>query len=298
MDIFQGMEIFARVVETGSFTRAAAALKLSKSRVSEAVRELETRLGTRLLDRTTRALAPTEAGRAFYARALRALEEAHAAHAEVQGFQSEPAGHLRVGAPESFADLRIVPALAGFYARYPKISIELVEEPEYVSLVEEGLDLAIRIAPEPAPNLVVRQIGASRVIVVAAPEYLKRAGAPKTPGAIAGHDLIAFGLHRWRAEWSFARGARRIAVAVAPRLIASSGATMRAAALAGLGLAALPDWMVERELRAGRLAPVLADWKCAESGIYAVYPTNRLTSPKAKLFVDHLAKWLKAKPAA
>jgi len=293
MELFQGMEIFVAVAETGSFTRAAEKLRLSKSTVSETVRELETRLGVRLLERTTRKVTPTEAGHLFLARAARAVEEAAAARAEVEALRSEPSGPLRIGAPDTFSDLAIVPALKSFFALYPKIQIELVESPRYVSLVEEGLDLAIRIAPEPAPNLVVRRIGTSQVVVVASPAYLKAAGRPKHPHDIAGHRIIAFGHQRWASEWPLQKGDESIAVPITPSFTTSTGAAMRAAAVEGLGLTALPSWMVTKELGEKKLVMVFDDWKGPERGIYAVYPTNRLTTPKAKLFVDHFARAMK-----
>jgi DNA-binding transcriptional LysR family regulator len=292
MPLFDDFEIFARVAELGNFSRAAEALNLSRSRVSEAVRALETRVGARLFERTTRQVAPTEAGRAFYARVRRAIDEAQAGYDELAARVDEPAGRLRIGAVDDFADRYLVPPLASFLVAYPRLSIELQEDVRQADLVAAGLDLAIRIAVDPDPGLIVRRLGDSRVIVVAAPTYLAAAGAPGHPNDVVRHRLVGFAPVFWGREWRFRGPEGAMTVPVAPALLTHATASLRQAALEGFGLAALPDWAVARELAEGRLVRVLADWATPEAGIYAVYPSNRLIAVRVRACVDHLARHL------
>ncbi|MFZ5782521.1 MAG: LysR substrate-binding domain-containing protein [Pseudomonadota bacterium] len=289
MDSFSGIEAFAAVVERGSFTAAAAALQTAKSSVSETVRALEDRLGVRLLERTTRRVRPTEAGEAFYRHCRRLIEDAAAARREAQAAARVPAGRLRVGAPDGFAERYIVPGLGAFLSDYPTIEIDLVQSAGAADLVEQGLDLAIRIVERPEPRLVVRRIASSRVVIVASPGYLATAGTPAKPHDILRHQLIGFTPLPWRDSWRLGRET----VAVRPRILTNNSESLRAAALAGLGLAALPEWLVADALVAGQLVRVLAGHDTPSGGIYAVYPTNRLLASRVRLFVDHIARDLR-----
>ncbi|WP_422000509.1 LysR substrate-binding domain-containing protein [Reyranella sp.] len=291
MDSFAGIEAFAAVVERGSFTAAAAALQTAKSSVSETVRGLEERLGVRLLERTTRRVRPTEAGTAFYRHCRRLLDDLAGARREAESTRRQPAGRLRVGAPDGFADRYIVPGLGGFLAAYPTLEIELVEAAAAADLVEQGLDLAIRVVERPEPKLVVRRIASSTVIIVATPGYLAAAGTPETPRDILRHPLVGFAPLAWRDTWRIGTET----IAVKPRLLINTSASLRAAALAGLGLVAVPDWLVADALVAGQLTRVLADQAMPRGGIYAVYPTNRLLASRVRLFVDHIARDLRAR---
>jgi DNA-binding transcriptional LysR family regulator len=284
-----GIEAFVAVVERGSFTAAARTLQTAKSSVSETVRALEERMGARLLARTTRSVAPTDAGRAFYATCRRLLDELAAARSEAQARHRSPAGTLRVAAPDGFAPRFIVPGLPAFRATHPGIGIELLEGAGAARLVDERLDLAIRIVARPDPSLVVRRIATSRVVVVGAPSYLAAAGTPSKPRDIVRHHLIGFSPLEWRDTWRLGREA----VKVTPRLLTNSGESLRAAALAGLGLAAVPEWLVADAIVAGRLATVLDAHPAATAGIYALYPTNRLLTPRVRAFVGHLARDLR-----
>lgn len=291
MDSFAGMEAFAAVVERGSFTAAAAALQTAKSSVSETVRALEERMGVRLLERTTRKVRPTEAGTAFYRQCRRLLDGAAAARVEAQATQRAPAGRLRVASPDAFAQRYIVPGLPAFFAAFPTIEIELVEGSAALKLVEEGIDLAIRIVERPEPSLVVRRIATSRVIVVAAPAYLAQHGTPARPRDIVGHRLVGFAPLAWRDNWRLGKES----VEVAPHLLTNNGESLRAAALAGLGLVPVPEWLVADALVAGQLTRVLEAYEAPPGGIYAVYPSNRLLAPKIRVFVDHLVRDLRAR---
>lgn len=295
MGSFDGLETFARVVESGSFTGAATRLQTAKSSVSDGVRALEERLGVRLLERTTRSVRPTEAGRLLYARCQRLLEEAAAARAEARTLQVTPSGLMRVAAPESFGERYILPGVGGFLARFPSVRIELVSEARHTRLVEEEFDLAIRIVETPEPTLVVRRIGVSKIIIVAAPTYLAGRGAPAEPKDLAHHACVGTAPPLpWHAEWRVGGEG----VSVRPSLVVNSGEGLRAAAIAGLGLAPMPDWLAADALASGQLARVLTPFETRTSGIYAVYPTNRLITPIIREFVEHLVADLRARGVA
>ncbi|WP_295145578.1 LysR family transcriptional regulator [uncultured Reyranella sp.] len=291
MEAFAGIEAFARVVETGSFTAAAQALHSAKSSVSETVRTLEERMGVRLLDRTTRRVRPTEAGAAFYRHCRRLLDDLAQARSEAQATHKEPAGRLRIAAPDGFAERYIVPGLPAFLAAYPTIEIELIAGSEAQRLVDEGIDLAIRIAEKPEPSLVVRRIATSRVVIVATPGYLAQHGTPRKPRDIVGHRLIGFAPLAWRDTWRIGTET----IAVQPRLLVNNSESLRAAALSGLGLAAIPEWLIADALAAGLVSRVLPSEETPLGGIYAVYPTNRLLTPKIRAFVDHTVRDLRSR---
>jgi DNA-binding transcriptional LysR family regulator len=297
MDPLNGMTTFARVVEAGGFSRAADQLGLTKSSVSEAVRRLEDRLGVRLLERTTRRVTPTEAGQAFYARARRALDEALAADAEVRALNTEPVGRLRIAVPQMFFRLHVAPILPALIEANPGLRLEVLEGAGFVDLLEAGVDVAIRVTPAPADNLVVRRLGGQRVIIVGAPAYLAAHGTPAAPPDVAQHRTIGFSPLHWSREWRFEGPAGTLSVPVQPVVLADQGESLRAAALAGAGLTAIPNWMVADDLADGRLVEVLRAWRTAEQPIYAVYPSNRLMARKVRLFVDQLAQRLRRLPA-
>lgn len=295
MDLLDVMRVFVRVVDEASFTRAAAALRLSRSSASEKVRELEEMLGVRLLQRTTRRVGVTEAGRAFYARSKRTIEEADAARREAQALSRDPAGRLRVGAPEMFARLFLVPALAAFLRRHPSLSVELIESARPANLVGEELDLSIRIAGSLEPAVIARRMASSRVTICAAPAYLAERGAPRGPEDITRHACLGFSPLEWGRLWTLSRNGETRRIDVVPRLLCDTGESLLTGARAGLGLAPLPSWAVGDDIATGRLVPVLADWTTPERGIYAVFPSNRQVPAKVRAFVIHIARELKAR---
>lgn len=290
---FDEIEIFATVVEAGTITAAADRLRLSKSRVSEAVIGLEARLGARLLDRTTRRISPTEAGRIFYERCRRALDEAQAGVAEVMARQDTPVGHLRIGAPEGFADRYVIPALASFLEANPQITVEVVEDVHMTGLVENRLDLSIRVVRDPDSAMIVRRLGASPVIACASPRFLEHHGLPERAEDVPRFPVIGFSPLFWTREWRVQRGKDVLTVPVSPVISVNSTAALRSALLADIGMSALPIWAVADEIATGRLVRVLPGETLPESGIYAVYPSNRLITTKVRRFVDHLASVLR-----
>jgi DNA-binding transcriptional LysR family regulator len=295
---FDGMTMFTRVVEAGSFSRAAADLGIAKSSISQAVRRLEARLGIRLLNRTTRRVVPTEAGHRYYAHARKALDEADAAAAEAAALQAAPVGTLRIASPEVFTRMHIVPLLPDFVKACPGLQLDFVEGVPLVDLLEARVDLAIRVSRDTADTLIVRRLATSHVVVVASPDYLAGHRAPERPEDVAEHRTIGFSPLCWGHEWRFERDGEAVSVPIQPILRTDAAETLRSAALCGVGLTALPDWMVAKEIAAGELVQLLPSWKTAESGIYTVYPSNRLMAAKVKAFADFVAVRIRRLAAA
>ncbi len=290
MDPLDGIAAFARVVDSGSFSAAARRLKISKSAVSAHVQRLEERLGTRLLNRTTRRLSMTEAGAAYYRHCARILAEAEAAEQAASALQREPRGTLRISAPDSFGPMHVAPAVPAFLRRYPDLAIDITLSPKHVNLVDEGLDLAIRIGVLEDSPLVVRKLAPSRLILCAAPAYLEEHGIPRAPDELAKHNCLCNAILPWGDEWHLADKRREVRVPVAGSFRSNSAEMLRAAALDGSGIALLPTWAIAEPLRSGALRRVLEPWEPPASTIYAVYPGNRLMSMKVRAFVDHLAR--------
>jgi DNA-binding transcriptional LysR family regulator len=281
------MELFARVVETGSFSAAARDLKLGQPAVSKTIAGLEDRLGVRLLVRSTRRLSPTEAGMAFYERALRAIAEANEAEAAAQGAGAGLQGRLRVSAPVTFARLHIVPKLGAFLDAHPKLRLELVMEDRITDLVAENIDAALRLGALTDSALKARKLGQADRLVVASPAYLARRGIPNTPADLLKHDGIIYGQSSGGQEWLFRRGSSETSVHIQTRLTLSAAEGVREAVLAGQGFAISSRWMFAPELESGEVVPVLQEWSLPPMDLWVIYPSGRLTSTKARAFV----KW-------
>jgi DNA-binding transcriptional LysR family regulator len=290
MDPLDGFAAFARVVDSGSFSGAARRLKISKSAVSAHVQRLEERLGVRLLNRTTRRLSVTEAGAAFYRHCARIVAEAEAAEQVASTLQREPRGTLRMSAPDSFGWMHVAPALPAFLKRYPELAVDITLSPAHVNLVDEGLDLAIRIGVLQDSPLVVRRLAPSRLVVCAAPAYLKESGTPHEPDELAKHNCLCTNLLPWGDEWRLVSKRAEVRVPVSGSFRSNNAEMLRAAAIDGAGIALLPSWAVSEPLRTGALRRLLKAWEPPASTIYAVYPDNRLMSMKVRAFVDHLVR--------
>ncbi|MGE0747540.1 MAG: LysR family transcriptional regulator [Rhodospirillales bacterium] len=291
MEPLAGIAAFARVVEAGSFSEAARRLRVSKSVVSAQVQRLEERLGVRLLQRTTRRVAATEAGLAYYRRCARILAEAEAGEQEALALHREPRGTLRISAPDTFGWMHIAPALKDFLAGNPGLSVELSLSAAHVDLVGQGLDLAIRIGRLPADSpVVVRRLADSPLIVCAAPSYLAGRPAPERPADLARHDCLVFSPLGWGGKWGFVAESGVGWVTVSGSLATDSGEVLREAALAGLGIALLPAWAVADALADGALVRLLPRHPLPSSTVYAVYPSNRMMSAKVRAFVTFLAR--------
>jgi DNA-binding transcriptional LysR family regulator len=291
MDDLNHLLTFARVVQSGSFAAAAERLGIAPSVASKHVAKLERALGARLLQRSTRKLSLTEAGRAYYEHCARIVEELEQSRAAVASLQAEPGGKLRVTCINSFAGWVIAPMLPAFFARYPKIELEIVTSDRMIDLAEEGFDLALRITGAPQPNLVARRITAVRFVVVGSPDYFARHGTPQTPADLARHNCLGFPLSVADHVWRFARGDEQLVVPVNGSLSINNVDALRYNTLAGVGVALLPTYAVGKYLRDGRLVAPLADWRgFNESTLYAAYLPNRYGSPKLRAFVDFLVE--------
>ncbi|MDP6571960.1 MAG: LysR family transcriptional regulator [Rhodospirillales bacterium] len=289
MDNLADMAVFVKVVEAHGFSAAARRLRLSKSAVSKRVSRLEERLGARLLNRTTRRLSLTEEGSAFHQRAKSILADIEEAEQAVSRLHAVPRGTLRVSAPMSFGTLHLAPAVPDFMARYPDLRVDIALNDRLVDLVDEGFDLAIRIARLPDSTLIARRLAPRRVVVCAAPGYWRRAGVPARPEDLKDHNCLHYSYLLSDDAWPFTGPDGAISVKVSGTFMANNGEALSAAAIAGTGVALLPTFIAGPDLRAGRLRAVLGDYEETGPSIYAVYPHARHLSAKVRAFVDFLA---------
>ena len=292
MDPILAMRSFVAVVDQGSFTAAAERLDLSTALVSKYVRQLEQRLDTRLLHRTTRVLRLTESGRAYLERARQLLAEFDELEAAIQDRPQTPRGRLVISAPVAFGESRLAPILADYLRAYPELSIDLRLSDRYVRLVEEGIDLSVRIGRLDDSSLIARRLASARIIVCAAPDYLERRGVPTAPGDLAGHDCILDRNYRNPARWPFVRDGLEFEVEVAGRMTANGARCVRNLALAGAGIARIPSWAIDEDLEAGRLVALFADLEPEPIGIHAVYPERRYLATGVRLLIEVLAQRL------
>lgn len=290
------LAVFAKVAEVKSFTKAAEALGLSKSAVSKHVAGLEERLKARLLQRTTRRLSLTEVGTALFARAQRIVAEVEEAERAVTTLSTEPRGTLRVSAPMSFGVRHLGPLVAEFMARYPELNVEMILNDRMVDIVEDGFDLAIRIAKLPDSSLIARKLCPGRRVVCASPAYWRRHGIPKTPADLKGHNCLMYTYLLSPGELRFDGPAGPLTIPVAGTLHSNNGDILRSAALAGIGFYFAPTFLVGDDVRAGRLERVLPEYDDTSLSIYAVYPHNRHLSAKVRAFIDFLAERFGGEP--
>jgi DNA-binding transcriptional LysR family regulator len=290
VDRFTALQSFAKVVESGSFARAAERLSLSTSALSRQVADLEAHLDVRLLNRTTRRLSLTEAGQAFYERCVQLLADLDEAEASVRPVTVEPKGTLRITCGVTFGERYLAPALAQFAALHPGIVFDLELSDRVIDLVEEGFDLAIRIGTIGPQTLVARRLGTTALVCCASPKYLHRRGTPRTPDDLAQHDCLAYTLAAVPQTWTFTSpdGTSR-AAEVTIRHRANSGRMLTAMAAAGMGIVLEPDFIVAPDIGSGALMPVLPGYEPPRSPIAAVYPSRRHLSAKVRSLVDFLA---------
>jgi len=279
------MLVFARVVQAGSFTAAGATLGMQKSTVSRKVSDLEERLQSRLLQRTTRKLSLTDVGRTYYDYCARIVGEIEDAESAVSTLQETPRGLLRVTAPINVAFLG--PIVSDYLTRYPEVRLDLFCTGRAVDLVEERFDLGIRAGALADSTLIARRLGSAKWLLVATPGYLKRRGRPRSPDDLRKHDWLLFGAGP-DSGLCLENGDRSVQVALSPRLTVTDIDVVYAVATAGLGIAVLPAFRCVDDLRARRLARVLADWNVPSTPVHVVYPSTRHISPKVKSFIDHL----------
>lgn len=286
MDRVQSMEIFVAVAEGGGFAKAASRLHLSPPVVTRAIAALEERLGVRLLNRTTRSVVPTEAGLRFLDSARALLQQLDAAEKDAAGEMAVPSGTLTVSASVSFGRRAVAPLVREFLEAHPKVSVSMLLVDRLVNLVEEGVDVAVRIGELPDSSLVARQVGRVQRLLVARLGYLARRGAPREPAELRLHDVIAFTGLMPNREWRYVHDARSTPVRLAPRFELNDAETAVAAAEEGGGITVVPCYMVAEAIRAGRLVPVLLDVTPPPVPVQLVYPQARLVAPKLRAFVD------------
>ena len=297
MDNLTDVAVFVRVVERGSFTLAAQDLGLSRAVVSKYLSRLEERLGARLLHRTTRRLSLTEAGAALFEASRGALERIEEAEAAVAQFQSEPRGRLRVSAPMSFGILHLGPAIAEFARANPKITLDMRLDDRFVNLVEEGIDVAVRIGTLTDSSLVARKLATTRAVACASPAYLAQFGEPETPEDLAAHNCLIYSYLSSANVWRFTTpDGRELPVAVNGTFRINNGIVLAEAAVAGHGILLTPAFYVGPLLRQGKLKQILTRYKVRELGIHAVYPQRDHVPPKVRAFVDFLAQRFGRKP--
>ena len=297
MESLSDIAVFVQVVRDGSFTKAADRLELSRSVVSKYVTRLEEKLGARLLNRTTRRLSLTEAGRIFYERSRLGLEEIEEAKAAVSRLQGKPRGVLRVNSPMSFGILHVAPLLSEFLTEYPEISIDMNLDDRKVDVIEEGFDVSIRITDLPDSSLVARRLGPCRHAIVAAPSYLKKHGVPKVPDDLRDHNVIAYQYQESATDWHFlGPDKKQITVPVSGSIQMNNSLALREALLGGVGITRTPTFVVGDDVAAGRLITLLPNYEILEVSIYLVYPQRRHLSPKIRAFVDFLAARISSEP--
>ncbi len=291
MDRLTALEIFVRVVDTGSFSAVARHQRIGQPAVSKAVVQLEEWLGVGLLMRSTRSVVPTEAGRIFYERAKRTIEEADEAVMAARGSASGLSGKLRVSTSICFGRLDVIPNLSAFLAEHPDLDIELVLDDRNVDLVNEGIDVALRMGAMPDSNMTTRRIAEGRRIVVATPAYLQRHGTPMSPDELTSHQAVIY-TRGGGESWTFRKASAEVPVVLQGRLKVTQAEGVREAVLCDLGLAVASEWLFSPELRSGKVVAILEDWALPSTNLSAVYPTGRLASTKARAFVSFVERFM------
>jgi DNA-binding transcriptional LysR family regulator len=292
MDRFAAMETFVRVVQTGSFSAAGRQLHVGQPAVSKTVAQLEERLGVRLLVRSTRGLTPTEAGQKFYERAKRAIDEADEAEVAARGVSASLSGELRISAAVTFARLHVLPRLGAFLSEHPALTLGVILDDEYIDLIQAGVDVALRMGSLQDSALTARKIGQSPRRVIGAPAYFEKHGEPKVPADLAAHEAIVYNVRGGGTVWTFRKGRRETSVRVNGRVHITAAEGVREAVFAGLGLAVASEWMFAPELERGLVRAVLHDWTLVPTELWAIFPTGRRASAKARAFVAFIEQAL------
>lgn len=295
MDRLDGMQLFVRVAELGSFSAAAQQMNVARSAVTRQVAALEKHLGTMLLARSTRRLSLTSAGVAYLEKCREILGLVEAAEAGLSEDRQAPRGHIRITLPLSFGIRQLMPMFGDFMAANPEVSIELDFNDRRANLIEGGFDLAIRIADRLEPGDVARKIGSSQGIVAAAPGYLERHGRPKHPRDLIKHECFGY-LLAARSSWSFVIDGETKSFPVSGRLQTNSGDALLDAAIRGLGITRAPTFIAEQAVREGKLEILLRKFPTPALGIYAIFPSNRYVPHRVRALVDFIAQRIGSKP--
>ena len=287
MDRMAAMQAFVLVVDTGSFSAAARRLNVGQPAVSKLIAQMEERLGVKLLVRSTRGLTATEAGLNYYERARRAIVEADEAELAARGAGTSLTGKLRVAAAVTFARIHLMPRLPEFLQRHPDLEIEVVLDDRNVDLVQEGIDVALRMGRQLADSsLTARRIASAPCVVVGTPTYFARAGEPTAPSDLTAHQAVIYDQRGGGADWTFRRDEVEFAVTLKGRLRVNAAEGLRAAVLANASLAITSEWMFAPEVADGTVKVVLQDWQLPRIDLWAVFPTGRTAPAKARTFTQ------------
>jgi DNA-binding transcriptional LysR family regulator len=291
MDILKAMQVYVAVVETGSLVAAAVRLDTSSTAVSRHVAGLEQHLGARLLNRTTRRVSMTDAGQEFYSRAQQILSDVSEAEALAGESAVRPGGLLRISAPLSFGISTLSRWLPDFLQRYPELRLDVDLTDRVVDLATDGIDVAVRIARQPgSTNVITRRLAPVRMRVCAAPAYLARKGRPSKPADLVDHETLSYSYLSTGDSWALTdRDGHEATVRIRPHVQATNGDMLRELACAGLGVIVQPTFIVEDDITAGRLVPLLEDWSMEGFSLYAVYLSRKFLSAKVRVFIDHLS---------
>jgi DNA-binding transcriptional LysR family regulator len=296
IDRMKDISVFVHVAEAKSFTAASERIGLSRSAVGKSIVRLEDRLGVRLLQRTTRSVSLTGEGAAFHERCVRLLADLDEAEMAMLSHSQAPRGRLRLDLPVSFGRLHVLPILNRFMHKWPEISVSTSFNDRYVDLIDEGVDLAIRIGGSEDGRLMTRLLAPHRLVTCASPSYLKSRGVPKGIEQLAEHSCLAF-VHGGRpVEWRFSENGQSRSVAIGGRFAATNAEALRDATLSGYGIARLATFLISDDLRTGRLVPVLEHVDADGPPIRAVYPSSRHLSPKVRSFIDEVLEAWRPEP--
>jgi len=299
MDKLQAMEVFVQVVDAGGFTRAAENLQLPKATVSTLVRNLETSLSVKLLNRTTRQISLTADGAAYYERCLRILAEVRDAEDSLSKTQASPSGRLRIDVPSALGRHLLMPSLPQFFERYPEINLEVGCSDRPVDLIEEGVDCAVRGGILADSTLIARRIGMLHFVTCAAPSYIALHGRPQHPHDLQRHHCVNYFSAKTGkiVEWDFAKDGERIQMRVPGRIAVNDSNAYMTATLAGMGVAQMPAFAICPYLQSGQLELVLEDWSVDPLPLHVVYPQNRHLSAKVRVFVEWISELFADHPA-
>ncbi|MFT7687113.1 MAG: DNA-binding transcriptional LysR family regulator [Candidatus Azotimanducaceae bacterium] len=293
MDRLIAMKMFVRVVETGSFSAVAKEINSTQPTISKNVAELESWLGAKLLNRSTRSLRLTETGTDYYERCVAILQDVEEAEQIVGQLQTQPKGLVRVSAAVAFGRLHIVPRLVGFFERYPDIKVDIRLNDRVVDLVEEGVDVAFRMGNLPDSSLIAKKLCTSPIVTVASPGYLKRNGIPQHPRDLKDHNFLFYSDGANRQEVSYQQDGKPLFVRAEGKFTTNNSEALRAALIEGIGISRPPRWLIGDAISSGDLVPVLEEFSPSELNLYAVYPPGRHLPSKVRCFIDYFAEQLK-----
>jgi len=297
MNLFSSVDLFVKAIEAGSFSELGRQLHKAPSSISRQINALEDELGVRLLQRTTRSLSLTEAGQIYYEHVSRILNDLDNAHSAISHLQSAPGGKLRISVAIPFGERIVVPLIPEFLSNYPDLTIDLTLEDRAIDLVEERVDLAIRIGNLEDSSIIARKLAENRFVACTSQAYIDKHGLPVAPEELPTHNCIVNKNVHNSNTWNFTRGKSSHPLSVHGNFQANSGGALYSAIISGLGIAVLPTWYVGKDIEKGMLRPVLNDYDInlpamTNSAIYALYPAGQYLPPKVRVFIDYLLEKL------